>query len=82
MGGNTNTASGTNSTIIGGSNNKNGAANGIIIGGNQHELTSGTDTVFVGGTVNKSSGNANQSVLIGEQKYRWRKTGGHFWRNL
>lgn len=68
MGGNTNTASGTNSTIIGGSNNKNGAANGIIIGGNQHELTSGTDTVFVGGTVNKSSGNANQSVLIGGTK--------------
>ena len=49
-------------------NNKNGAANGIIIGGNQHELTSGTDTVFVGGTVNKSSGNANQSVLIGGTK--------------
>lgn len=68
MGGNTNTASGTNSTIIGGSNNKNGAANGIIIGGNQHELTSGTDTVFVGGTVNKFSGNANQSVLIGGTK--------------
>ena len=40
----------------------------IIIGGNQHELTSGTDTVFVGGTVNKSSGNANQSVLIGGTK--------------
>lgn len=68
MGGNTNIASGVNSTIIGGSNNKNGAANGIIIGGNQHELTSGTDTVFVGGMVNKSSGNANQSVLIGGQK--------------
>lgn len=65
MGGNTNIASGTNSTIIGGSNNKNGAANGIIIGGNQHELTYGTDTVFVGGMENKSSGNANQSVLIG-----------------
>ena len=68
MGGNTNIASGVNSTIIGGSNNKNGAANGIIIGGNQHELTIGTDTVFVGGTVNKSSGNANQSVLIGGTK--------------